>query len=246
MASTVILLAAGNGQRMRGSVADKALAMLAGKTALGHCVQAFLTAGISGPMVVVYRDISQLSALKHTVASVHPDSKQISWVQGGSERQQSVWQALQATPDDSEHVYIHDVARPCIHPASLAALQTAVERDGAAVLAHPVTDTVKRVPDPNQLRSIQLEDLDRSRLWAMETPQAFDARKIRTAYQHVHEYGLKVTDDAAAAATIGLKITLVPNPYPNPKLTTPCDVEYIEHILKAINLPAAKRCSEPP
>ena len=216
---------------MGGSVADKALTPLGGLTAIGYCVRTFLAAGLSGPILIVYRDDQQKPALKTAVESIHPQPEKIIWVPGGSERQESVWNALQATPASSEYTYIHDVARPCIHPNAIAALQLAVERDGAAVLAHRVPDTIKRIPDADQLRSTELEDLDRSRLWAMETPQGFDFQKIRSAYQHIHDHRLKVTDDTAAAASIGLKTTLVPNLYPNPKLTTPHDVKYLEFIL---------------
>lgn len=232
MTPTVILLAAGSGQRMQGSVTDKALTPLGALTAIGHCVRTFLDAGFSEPMIIVYRDNSQRSALQTAVASIHPDSEQIIWIPGGSERRESVWNALQAIPDGSEYVYIHDVARPCLHPSSIAKLQTAVECDGAAVLAHPLTDTIKRIPDHGKLRSTELEDLDRSRLWAMETPQAFQTEKIKAAYLHVRDHDLSITDDTAAAASIGLKITLVPNPHPNPKLTTEDDRRYIDYLFR--------------
>lgn len=217
---------------MQNSVADKALIPLGGLTAVGRCVQAFLAADPDASILIVYRDDPQKSALKTAVESIHPRPSKIIWVQGGSERQASVWNALQAAPSDSQYVYIHDVARPCVHPDAIAALQSAVQRDGAAVLAHPVTDTIKRIPAGGGLRSAELEDLDRNRLWAMETPQAFETAKIRAAYQHIRDLGLQVTDDTAAAASIGLKTTIVPNPYPNPKLTTPADLPYIEQLLK--------------
>ena len=105
-------------------------------------------------------------------------------------------------------------------------------RDRAAVLAHPVADTIKRIPTAGQLIQIPLEDLDRSRLWAMETPQAFALPDILKAYQHVHDSGLRVTDDSAAAATIGLHTTLVPNHAANLKITTPADLSYAAWLLQ--------------
>jgi 2-C-methyl-D-erythritol 4-phosphate cytidylyltransferase len=69
----------------------------------------------------------------------------------------------------------------------------------------------------------------------METPQAFDYKSILEAYQNVAKRKLTITDDTAAAATIGLKTTLVPNKNPNPKLTSPTDLAYIEHLLKSPN-----------
>lgn len=70
----------------------------------------------------------------------------------------------------------------------------------------------------------------------METPQAFAFKNILKAYQNVIKKKLAITDDTAALATIGLKTTLVPNKHPNPKLTTPIDLAYIEHLLKTPNL----------
>jgi 2-C-methyl-D-erythritol 4-phosphate cytidylyltransferase len=107
-----------------------------------------------------------------------------------------------------------------------------VLRDHAAVLAHPVTDTIKRIPTAEQLTQTELEDLDRSRLWAMETPQAFALPDILKAYQHVHDFGLRITDDTAAAATIGLNTTIVPNHAPNLKITTPEDLSYAAWLLQ--------------
>jgi 2-C-methyl-D-erythritol 4-phosphate cytidylyltransferase len=244
MKSAVLLLAAGSGQRMRGSVSDKALTRLGGQTAIGYCVRAFLAAGFSGPMLVVYRDESQRAALEAAINPIHPASGIITWVKGGRERQESVGNALRALPGDCDYIYIHDAARPCIHPDAIAELALAVQRDGAAALAHPITDTIKRIPQADQLRSIELEDLDRSRLWAMETPQAFAAEKIQSAYKHICTSGESVTDDTAAASSIGLKTTLVPNPYPNPKLTTPDDLRSIEYLLRQTNL--GRLSSAPP
>jgi 2-C-methyl-D-erythritol 4-phosphate cytidylyltransferase len=130
---------------------------------------------------------------------------------------------------------IHDCARPCIHTEAIKDVYLAVQEDQAASLAHPVADTIKRIETVGVLRKITLEDLDRSRLWAMETPQAFAFKGILTAYQNVIKKKLTITDDSAAAATIGLKTTLVPNKHPNPKLTTPTDLAYIEHLLKIPN-----------
>ncbi|TVP80270.1 MAG: 2-C-methyl-D-erythritol 4-phosphate cytidylyltransferase [Puniceicoccaceae bacterium] len=232
MPAAVILLAAGQGSRMEGHVADKALTPLNGVPAIKHSIAAFIAAGLGDPLIIVYRDDAQRNALQSIAASSVPKPESIVWVPGGSERQESVQHALKATPPDCEFVYIHDVARPCIRREAIMALQTAVERDGAATLAHPIIDTIKRIPAGAPLRAVALEDLDRSRLWAMETPQAFRTAAIRAAHQHVRDNQLKVTDDTAALACIGQKSTLVPNPHPNPKLTTPSDLAYIEQLLK--------------
>jgi 2-C-methyl-D-erythritol 4-phosphate cytidylyltransferase len=232
MFSTAILLAAGSGQRMAGHVNDKVLTPINGQPALVYSLQAFADSKAVDQFVIVYRDEAQKAAIKSIIATYGLSHLSIQTVQGGAERQLSVLNALNLIDEACEYVFIHDAARPLVSVASIQALDKAVRRDGAAVLAHPVTDTIKRIPKADQLQSAQLEDLDRSRLWAMETPQAFSCPKIREAYQHAHTNNLKVTDDTAAAASIGLRTTLVLNKLPNPKITTPTDLAYIGHILK--------------
>lgn len=229
--TNLILLAAGSGHRMAGEVADKILVPLHGLPALCYSLRAFQEAALIDTYTIVYRDDAQKKALLEAVLQTSIRLDKILWVQGGQERSHSVENALAAQPPDCEYVFIHDAARPLVSNKSIQALDKAVRRDHAAVLAHPVTDTIKRIPQADQLISTELEDLQRDRLWAMETPQAFHYTKIRQAYQHVRANHLKITDDTAAAATIGLKTTIVPNAQPNPKLTTPHDLAYIEHIL---------------
>jgi 2-C-methyl-D-erythritol 4-phosphate cytidylyltransferase len=226
--ATAILLAAGSGSRMQGRVADKILAPLNGLPVIGHSIQAFLRSGIVDRFTIVYRDQAQQAALQETLSALELAGTAVNWVRGGGERQDSVYNALQVQAADCAYVYIHDCARPLVAVAALRALQTATLRDQAAVLAHPVTDTIKRIASADQLEQTELEDLERARLWAMETPQAFAYAKILQAYTHVRAAGLTITDDTAAAATIGLHTTLVPNQTPNPKITTPDDIHYAE------------------
>lgn len=229
--STAILLAAGNGQRMQGCVEDKILTPVCGTPVFLYSIRAFLRSGCIDRFTVVYRDEAQKEQLQSMIDPCESRSIPFDWVLGGTQRQDSVENALASQSSDCRYVFIHDCARPLVSAQSIQSLEQAVRRDGAASLAHPVTDTIKRIPESSQLQAIRLEDLDRSRLWAMETPQAFDFARIRAAYRHVRENGLHITDDAAAAAAIGLKTTLVPNDRPNPKLTTPADLAYIQHLL---------------
>lgn len=217
---------------MQSSLPDKVLAPLCDRPAFLYSVEAFIEAGCVDRITVVYRDVKQRRQLEDALGSLKKGILCIDWAQGGTERQHSVANALTAQPKDCQFVFIHDCARPLIQPDALRILDRAVRRDGAAVLAHRVVDTIKRAPDPERLQSTELEDLDRSRLWAMETPQAFEFAAIRAAYDTVAQKNLSITDDAAAAASIGHKITLVPNPHPNPKLTCPADLAYIEYLIR--------------
>ena len=140
-------------------------------------------------------------------------------VRGGKERQDSVSAALAALPGDIGHVFIHDCARPLIRPEQLVALHKIVRRSRAVVLAHRVTDTIKEKRPGGRLRTV-----DRSRLWAMETPQVFSRDLIERAYAQVSSRRIKVTDDAAAVEALGHPVELLENPHPNPKLTSPQDL----------------------
>ncbi|MDP3073611.1 MAG: 2-C-methyl-D-erythritol 4-phosphate cytidylyltransferase [Opitutaceae bacterium] len=218
--TAAILLAAGNGSRMAGTVTDKVLAPLAGRPVFAYSAAAFMRSMIADLYVVVYRDQKQmieLSAYAPTPSTL---------VQGGRERQDSVRNALAVLPADIEHVFIHDCARPLVRPEQLVALHKIVRREHAVVLAHRVTDTIKKHRSGGHLRT-----LDRSRLWAMETPQVFSRELIERAYARVAKKKLAITDDAQAVEKLDHPIALLENPHPNPKLTTPADLAYLEFLL---------------
>lgn len=218
--TAAILLAAGSGRRMLGAVADKILAPLAERPVFAHSVAAFLASGVADYYVIVVRDQAQSIAL----SAYAPTPAQ--FVVGGKERQDSVQNALAALPADIAYVFIHDCARPLVQAVQLAALHKIVRKENAVVLAHRVTDTVKKHSD-----SGLLENLDRARLWAMETPQVFAKDLIIEAYAKVAKKKLRITDDASAVELLKHPVALLENTHPNPKLTTPADIAYAEFLL---------------
>lgn len=233
MSHAAVLLCAGRATRMRGAVADKVLAPLAGRPVLEYSLRAFLTAGIVDRFVFVVRDAEQQAALAAVARRCGVPAERIFFANGGAERQDSVLSGLRAAPKGTKAVFIHDCARPLVTPNALRALAAAVQTDRAAVLAHRVTDTIKQVPPRagTKLRRLKLKDLQRDQLWAMETPQAFAHKVILAAYEKVRAKKLRVTDDVAAAALLGQVTTIVENPSPNPKLTHPEDFAWAELLL---------------
>ena len=221
-----IILAAGSGSRMQGTVDDKMLASLNGLPVICHSIRTFVASGCVQQFTVVYRDETQRAALEEALKSIDLNGLPVTWVKGGERRQDSVYQALLHQPDNCSHVFVHDGARPLVSSDAIRSLYKAVLKDRSATLAHPVTDTIKRIPDATKLACTSLEDLDRSRLWAVETPQAFDLELILKAYAHVNKTGLQITDDTAAISAIGLGTTLVPNDTTNIKITHPEDLDY--------------------
>ncbi len=216
MKTAAILLAAGSGKRMKGAVRDKILAPLGGRPVFAHSVEAFVASGVANFHVIACRDEKQMRAL----AGHAPEPSVL--IRGGRDRQDSVLAALRALPSDIRWVFIHDCARPLVRPEQLRALARKVKATKAVVLAHRVTDTIKR-RSGNHLR-----DLDRRELWAMETPQVFSRELITRAYERVAAERLRVTDDAAAVEALGKPVAVLENTLPNPKLTTPADLKYIE------------------
>ena len=221
MSSTAaILLAAGSGKRMKGATEDKILMPLAGRPLFSYSAAAFLESNLIDFYIIVYRDRKQMIAL-----SAYAPTPAL-FVPGGRERQVSVANALKALPPHITHVYIHDCARPFIRQEQLLALHKIVIKEDAAVLAHPVTDTIKQHGDTGHLKT-----LDRSRLWAMETPQVFSRELITRAYDYVERHDRTITDDTAAVEFLKHPVAILKNEYPNPKLTTPEDIFYFEYLL---------------
>jgi 2-C-methyl-D-erythritol 4-phosphate cytidylyltransferase len=218
--TAAILLAAGSSRRMNGAVPDKILAPLAGRPVFAHSAAAFACSGVADFYVVVYRDQAQMLEL-----SCYAPTPAV-YVPGGRERQDSVAHALAELPADVAYVFIHDCARPLVQTAQLVALHRIVRRENAVVLAHRITDTIKQHRGDGHLR-----DLDRSRLWGMETPQVFARDLICRAYGRVIARGTAITDDAAAVEKLGHPVALLENPHPNPKLTGPADLAYLEFLL---------------
>ncbi|CAM2832296.1 IspD/TarI family cytidylyltransferase [Rariglobus hedericola] len=218
--TAAILLAAGSGHRMNGTVEDKILAPLGGRPLFVHSATAFAESGVADFYVIVYRDQKQmleLSAYAPTPALFVP---------GGEERQDSVAAALAALPPDIGKVFIHDCARPFVRVDQLIALHKIVLREDAVVLAHRVTDSIKEHRADGHLKS-----LNRDKLWAMETPQVFARDLIDAAYAKVAKKKLHITDDAAAVELLKHPVAILENSHANPKLTTPADLPWFEYLL---------------
>lgn len=231
MNAALILLCAGKGARMRRTVPDKVLALVAGRTVFERSLDSFIRSRVVNRIVITYRSPAQRRLLQPALGAVAGAADiPVAWVRGGAERQDSVLAALAAVPDGTRLVFIHDCARPLVTPAQIRKLASVARKHGAAVLARRVTDTIKdtraRPGRPARLRTI-----DRGRLWAMETPQAFEHRLIARACALVRERGLRITDDTQAIEAAGGRVAIVENPNPNPKITSPADIALVEFLL---------------
>jgi 2-C-methyl-D-erythritol 4-phosphate cytidylyltransferase len=224
---SAILVAAGKGTRMGPNV-DKLFLELDGCPIVAHTWQRFDEARCVDEIVLVVRDGMQ-GAFKE-IAEQRRFQKRFALVVGGKERQDSVWHGLKTLSPGAEIVAIQDAARPCTSQALIAATVAAARESGAAVAAQSVTDTIKESRDGKLID----RTLDRSRLWAVQTPQTFRVEIIRRALSEVRQRGLLVTDDTAACELIGQPVQLVVSADPNPKVTRPEDLRYVEVVLRGM------------
>ncbi len=204
-----IIVAAGKGTRMGANV-DKLWLEVAGRPVVAHTWKQFNDATSIDHIILVVRDGMQGEF--NQLAKLFRFEKTFRLVVGGVERQDSVWNGLEAAAG-AEIVAIQDAARPCTTAELIAATIQAARETGAAVAAQPVTDTIKETAD-GQLIS---RTVDRSKLWSVQTPQTFRLEVIRRAIAAARAQHLNLTDDTAACELIGQPVRLVPSKSPNPK-----------------------------
>jgi 2-C-methyl-D-erythritol 4-phosphate cytidylyltransferase len=203
-----ILVAAGSGQRL-GADVPKAFVPVAGRTLLEHAAGRFTAHPDVGAVVVVAPASHLAVAGRLTGLPV---------VAGGASRQDSVACGLAALGDEVEVVLVHDVARPFVPAAVIAAVVDAVRGGADAVVpVLPVHDTIRRVGPDGELAGV----VDRSSLVAIQTPQGF--RRDVLAAAHANAVA-GVTDDAALVEARGGRVVAVPGAEESFKVTTPADL----------------------
>lgn len=219
-----VIVAAGRGTRLG---APKQFLELAGTPMVGWSIEKFATMPEIAELVVATEpdSIEPMRALCKRLAAGH------SWrvVQGGATRQASVYQGLSAVSEKCDAVFVHDGARPLVTVDDVRAGMREVAVGRAALLATAVVDTVKAV-DPQTLRVI--ETLDRSRLWAAQTPQFARTAELRAAHEAARRDGIDATDDAALLERAGVAVIVVPATSENFKVTLPADVERARVLLQ--------------
>ena len=222
---SIVIVAAGRGSRM--GQGDKLFMEVAGLPLVGHTWRRFDRFAGTAEIVIVTRGESR--SLFENLAKRIAAGKPWRIVEGGAERQDSVWNGVNATDEASAVVAIQDGARPCTPLESLGQAIDAARETGAAVLAKRVSDTLKRGDGQAQI----LGTVDRENLWAVQTPQVFRREVILAALAKVRDEGLAITDDTAACEALGQAVKLIECDRPNPKATTPDDLPFIESLLAA-------------
>jgi 2-C-methyl-D-erythritol 4-phosphate cytidylyltransferase len=235
---TAIIVAAGSSQRMG---FDKLFVTIAGKPMIAHTLHAFEHAISVNEIIVVAREDRYDEIRRISYAENFKKVRSI--IAGGERRQDSVRAGLNRLNIDAKYVAVHDAARPLIGPEQIERVFEQCVIYGAAALAEPINDTLKR-GDADSIRSrsrhaAQVEQVivvtgsvDRHQLYAMQTPQVFERALIEEAYRAAHTKNLSLTDEVSAVERFGRKVVLVPNDDFNFKITYPRDLALGEFILK--------------
>ena len=214
-----ILLGAGGSARMNG--VDKIVTPLLGRPLLEYSLQQLAESASIHSIVVVAGD-SNIDSVR-TLTSQTPTHKISAVCTGGTRRQDSVRAGLVHT-GDATHVLVHDGARPLIDSPLVARAVQAMYDHDAAIAAVPVKDTIKIAGNDMTV----LKTVPRNSLWAVQTPQIFEADLLRTAHRSIES---DVTDDASMVELLGHEVKLFMGSYENLKVTTPEDIVIAEAIL---------------
>jgi 2-C-methyl-D-erythritol 4-phosphate cytidylyltransferase len=225
--AVALVVAAGRGERL-GTAVPKAFAILAGRPMVDWSIAA----------------LEEVAAIDEIVVALPPGAdapEGTIGVAGGTQRSHSVQAALAAARAD-DVVVVHDAARPLVTPGLVEECLAALSDGGcdAAIAAAPVTDTVKECEGKTVVRT-----LDRSRLWAVQTPQVFRRDVLERALDQPDEVIAAATDDAALVEGMGGTVRLVPAPRENLKVTTPLDLRVAELLLRERLSPGAGEGTRP-
>lgn len=217
--------AAGRGLRMGGSVPKQFLS-LGGEPLVVQSLRT-LQAAPGVDQIVLAVPLADVEYCADEIVSRYRFTKVAKVVAGGAERQDSVRHALAQIHSDTEIVLIHDAVRPFVTLWMIAEVVAAARKEGAAIIALPMRDTVKQVRADRMVE----RTVDRTPLWLAQTPQAFRRDWIETAHTKAHAEGIRATDDAFLVEWLGYSVAVVEGSGENIKVTRPEDLVIGEAIL---------------
>lgn len=223
----VIIPAAGSGTRL-GSPLPKPFILIQGKSILLHTVEVFLShPKVCQIIVVTSKDwIEKVqSQLNEQVSN---SSIKIIAIEGSTERQFSIYNALSVLSREADLVAVHDAVRPFISHSDIDKCCEACLEFAGAVLGVPAKDTIKKVDK----RQIINETPDRSTLWQAQTPQIFKREIFVEAYENAKKEGFVGTDDASLVERLGYSVKMIEGSRENLKITFPIDLRVAELIIK--------------
>lgn len=222
---TAIIAAAGMGSRMNMSV-NKQFLSINGMPVLAHTLQKIQSCNYVDFIVIIVKKDEE--DYVHNIVEKYNIIKPCKLVEGGKERQDSIYNGLLNLPIETDIVLTHDGARPFVTLEKIEKSIEAVFETGASVLANPVKDTIKVSTDGKLVEFTPKRDV----LWAIQTPQVFKKDIILKAYKQAYDENYYGTDDCSLVEKTGNKVKLVLSDYNNIKITTPEDLIIAEAISK--------------
>lgn len=225
---TAIVLSAGKGSRMESDVRKQYLE-LDGYPMIYYSLKAFQDSPVIDEIYLVV-GTGEDNYCRTEIVEKYNLTKVSRILIGGAERYLSVWSGVQELPE-SGYVFIHDGARPLVDEEIISRAFAKVQEDKACVVGMPVKDTIKIADEAEFVESTP----DRSKLWAVQTPQVFSDQIVKSAYSMLMRKSyISVTDDAMVVEQmLQYPIRLVRGSYENIKVTTPEDLKIAESFLKA-------------
>lgn len=224
---TALIPAAGMGKRMGKSVAKQFLP-LGDIPLLAHTLLIFQRMAEVDDIIPILSAEDMESCLSGVIERFHI-TKVKTLVAGGRERQDSVYNGIQKLDPDTAVVLVHDGVRPFVTPRMIKECIDLAGKGECVSVGVPVKDTVKEVDDGGTVR----RTLDRSKLWAIQTPQAFPAAVLKDVYEQAYQRKFFGTDDASLAEKAGRTVRVIMGSYENIKITTPEDLLVAGEILKS-------------
>ncbi len=228
--NVAIIPAAGSGSRLGGQI-PKQFLEIAGAPILAHTISRFLDCENIGAIAVALPAdrIDEFRGRNRGARSIKP----IFYVNGGTERSDSILNALEAVAElQPEIVAVHDAVRPFVTSAQISAVIAKAKEVGAAILALPATDTIKEVEN-----GLIQQTIDRRRIWRAQTPQAFRYELLMQANQEARAAGLPsalTTDDSLLVERLGVPVAVVEGSPNNIKITTPEDLILAENLFEQL------------
>ena len=217
------MVAAGQSKRLKSKVPKPFLPLAGKKTMLDLCLASFKKVpGLAYAIIVTRKPF-----MERAIQSIYHQRLAGIVTKGGEQREDSVRRGLHVVPPGVEHVLIHDTARPLASPALIEKVLQATRRYGAVIPVVPVKDTLKLVAGDKVVKT-----LDRSRIWAVQTPQGFRFKDLKKAFRKVGSRVSRLTDDAAVAEAAGWKVRVVEGDVHNFKVTTPEDLKHAKELIR--------------
>lgn len=224
MSICAIIAGGGRGLRMATSI-NKQFLEIDNKPIIAHTLEKFQDCPLIDDIKIVVPE-DWLDYVLKNIVEKYKISKVNKIIKGGTTRQESVFNALNALNEDISTVVIHDAVRPLIQPDLLEKVVLKGQETGAAILAVRAQETIKKVTT-----NIVDKTLNRNSIWLVQTPQVFEKELILQAYKKAKQEKIAATDDSALVERSGYSVHVVEGNYTNIKITNPSDLDLAKFLL---------------